>query len=73
MCPSSSTAPDKARAIYLRDKYNCPIKLCLEAVQYAKEHNGDETMELAYLKAKSFAVKTTCSFDDRVRRFMKGD
>ena len=45
--------------------------MCKDALKYAAEHNGDDYMAIAYLKAKTLAVKTNCSFDERVRRFMQ--
>ena len=55
--------------IKLRDKSGCPLKLCKEALEYASTHGGDEELAMAFLRAKTLAVKTTCSFDERVQRF----
>ena len=63
----------KVNAIELRNISNCPLQMCKAAIEYAIEHNGGETMALAYLKAKTIAVKTHCSFDERVQRFLDGD
>jgi translation elongation factor EF-Ts len=57
--------------IKLRDLTGCGLSLCRQAMAYAVEHSGDDRMAIAYLKAKCFAVKTTCSFDERVQMFMK--
>lgn len=48
----------------------CDMKTCKDAWKYAEEHKGHYEMAVAYCKAKTLAVKTTCSFDDRVKRFM---
>lgn len=60
-------------AIELRNISHCPLVMCKAALKYAEEHNGDDYMAIAYLKAKVFAVKTNCSFDERVQRFLKGE
>lgn len=57
--------------IDLRNISHCSLSLCKKAIAYAIEHNGNDYMAIAYLKAKNFAVKTTCSFDERVQMFMK--
>lgn len=55
----------------LRNQTGCSLFLCKKAIDYAIEHNGNDSMAIAFLKAKSFAVKTDCSFDDRVMYFME--
>lgn len=55
----------------LRDRTGCGLKMCREAWQYAEERNGGIQMALAYCKAKTLAVYTNCSFDDRVKRFLE--
>ncbi|MBQ8805994.1 MAG: hypothetical protein IJZ68_05875 [Bacteroidaceae bacterium] len=55
----------------LRNKTGCSLAMCKEAIEYADAHDGGEEMAIAYCKAKSFAVKTTCTFDERVRKFME--
>lgn len=62
----------KMDAIELRNVSHCPLSMCKAALKYAMEHNGDDYMAIAYLKAKTLAVKTSCSFDDRVQLFMRG-
>ena len=57
-------------AIELRNLSGCSLSLCKRALAYTVERGGDNDMAIAYLKAKSLAVKTTCDFDERVRRFM---
>jgi translation elongation factor EF-Ts len=58
-------------AIELRNVSHCPLAMCKKAIEYAEEHNGDDYMAIAYLKAKTLAVATPgLSFDERVRRFM---
>lgn len=59
-------------AIELRNVSHCPLSMCKAALKYATEHNGNDYMAIAYLKAKTLAVKTNCSFDDRVQLFMRG-
>ena len=54
----------------LQEKTGCNVQLCKEALRYVSEHDGDEDMAIAFLKAKSSAVKTTCSFDECVKSFM---
>ena len=56
----------------LREKTGCCVKMCKAALDYAAEHNGGEDMAIAYCKAKTLAVYTSCSFDERVQRFMEG-
>ena len=56
----------------LRNQTGCSLHLCKQAVDYASVHNGDDNMAVAYLKAKSFALKTDCDFDERVKYFMEG-
>ena len=58
-------------AIELRNISNCPLSMCAAAVKYAEEHNGGDDIAIAYLKAKTLAVKTHCSFDERVQRFAR--
>jgi hypothetical protein len=59
-------------AIELRNISHCPLLMCKAALKYATEHNDNDYMAIAYLKAKTFAVKTNCSFDERVQLFMRG-
>lgn len=58
-------------AIELRNTSGCSLRMCKAALQYASEHGGDDLMAIAYLKAKTLSVKTNCSFNERVQRFMK--
>ena len=55
----------------LRDITGCDLRTCRAAWLYAEEHQGDIQMAIAYCKAKTLAVYTSCSFDDRVKRFMQ--
>lgn len=55
----------------LRDRTGCSLKTCKEAWEYAEKRNGGLQMAMAYCKAKSLAVKTQCSFDERVNRFLE--
>ena len=55
----------------LRDRTGCSLKTCKEALEYAEERKGGFQMAIAYCKAKSLAVKTNCSFDERVQRFLE--
>ena len=55
----------------LRDRTGCGLKLCRDAWLYAEEHGGDMQMAIAYCKAKTLAVYTNCSFDERVKRFLE--
>ena len=58
-------------AIELRNISHCPLAMCKKALEYTQEHNGDDYMAIAYLKAKTLAVATPrLSFDERVQRFM---
>lgn len=54
----------------LRNITGCSLKMCKEALEYADEHNGGKEMAIAYCKAKSLAVYTDCSFDERIQRFL---
>lgn len=54
----------------LRDVTGCSLSMCRDAWIYAEEHNGDQQMAIAYCKAKTLALYTSCNFDDRVKRFM---
>lgn len=58
-------------ATELRNITNCPLSMCAEAVEYAEKHNGGYDIAIAYLLAKTLAVKTNCSFDERVQRFIR--
>lgn len=58
-------------AIELKNLSGCSLAMCKKALEYAVAHNGDDRVVIAYLKAKTIAVKTTCDFDERVRRFME--
>ena len=57
-------------AFELRAATGCGLALCKDALRYAENRGGKETA-LVYLKAKTCAVKTSCSFDARVQRFMQ--
>ena len=58
-------------AVELKNISHCPLAMCKKALEYAQEHNGDDYMAIAYLKAKTLAVATpNLSFDERVLRFM---
>lgn len=54
----------------LRDRTGCDLRTCKAAWQYAEERNGGLQMAIAYCKAKSLAVYTSCSFDERVKKFL---
>lgn len=58
-------------ALELRAATGCELVMCKDALRYAESHGGGKEMATAYLKAKTFAVKTSCSFDARVQRFMQ--
>lgn len=55
----------------LRNNTGCSLFMCKQAINYSLAHNGDDNMAVAYLKAKSFALKTDCNFDERVKYFME--
>lgn len=55
----------------LRDRTGCSLKICKEAWEYAEERNGGIQMAIGYCKAKTLAVHTECSFDERVQRFLE--
>ena len=57
--------------IELRNQTGCSLHLCKQAIDYTTEHNGDDSVAVAFLKAKSFVLKTACDFDERVRYFME--
>lgn len=61
----------KEQILNLSKETGCSISMCKEAVEYANKHKGSTNMAVAYLKAKTLAVKTHCSFDERVKRFME--
>ena len=61
----------KEQVMKLSKETGCSISLCKEAIKYANDKGYGNDMAIAYLKAKTFAVKTHCSFDERVMRFMK--
>lgn len=56
----------------LRAKTGVGMQLCKEAFDYAKQRHGDMNMMIAYIKAKSFALYSGGSFDDKVAMFMRG-
>lgn len=58
-------------ALELKSISGCSLDLCKKAIIYATDHGGDLQMAMAYLRAKTLAVKTTCDFDKRVERFMR--
>lgn len=58
-------------AVELKNLSGCSLAMCKKALEYATAHDGDDRMVIAYLKAKTLAVKTMCDFDTRVRRFME--
>lgn len=62
-------SPEQIKA--LRDKTGCSLRMCRDAWIYAEERQGDENMALAYCRAKTLAVKTHCTFDERVQKFME--
>lgn len=61
----------KKQVINLSKETGCSISMCKEALEYANNNGGGHEMSVAYLKAKTLAVKTHCSFDERVLRFME--
>ena len=58
-------------AFELRAATGCGLTMCKDALRYAESHGGGKEMVMAYLKAKTFAVKISCGFDVRVQRFMQ--
>lgn len=60
----------KEQVMNLSKETGCSISLCTEAIKYANDKGYGNDMAVAYLKAKTLAVKTHCSFDERVMRFM---
>ena len=58
-------------AVELKNLSGCPLTMCKKALEYAAKHGGDARIAIAYLKAKTIAVKTTCDFDERVKRFLE--
>ena len=61
----------KEQILNLSKESGCSIFMCKEALEYAASKNGGIDMAVAYLKAKTLAVKTHCSFEERVIRFME--
>ncbi len=59
--------------IELKNLTGCGLSMCKDALKYSDEHGGGDDMAIAYLKAKCCAVKTTCSFDERVMMFYETD
>ena len=55
----------------LRNKTGCSWQECSDAYDYMIEHNGNEDMAIAYLKARCFALNFRGPFDEKVKRFMK--
>ncbi len=55
----------------LSKETGCSISMCKDAYKYAQSYADGRDMAVAYLKAKTLAVKTHCSFHDRVLRFME--
>lgn len=55
----------------LRNVSHCSLSQCKKAIAYATTHGGDDYMAIAYLKAINLAVKTNCTFDERVQMFMR--
>lgn len=55
----------------LKNETGFPLALCKAAIDYAYTHPG--CTPVAFLKAKAFAVKTDCSFDDRVKMFSESE
>ncbi len=55
----------------LREETGCGFPMCKDAYRYAKSHDGDYDMMIAYCKAKVIAVSTgNMPFDKRVEHFM---
>lgn len=61
----------KEQILNLSKESGCSISMCKEALEYANNNGGEHEMSVAYLKAKTLAVKTHCSFEKRVIRFME--
>lgn len=61
----------KLSAIELRSITGCSLGQCEEAIIYTLNHGGDDSMSIAYLKAKHLTIKTKCDFDTRVQLFME--
>ena len=57
----------------LAQQTGCSISLCKDAYEYAQSYAAGRDMAVAYLKAKTLAVKTTCSFHERVLRFLEDE
>ncbi len=68
-----TTMPEDDFYIISQLRTDCGVgfQLAKDAYRYAKSHNGDYDMMVAYIKAKVFAVNTgNMPFDKRVERFM---
>ena len=61
----------KEQILNLSKESGCSSSKCKEALEYANNNGGGHEMSIAYLKAKTLAVKTHCSFDERVLRFLE--
>lgn len=46
--------------------------ICKEAYDYAMKRNASLNMMIAYVKARTFALYHSGSFDDKVDMFLKG-
>lgn len=46
--------------------------ICKEAYDYAVKRNGSLNMMIAYVKARTFALYHSGSFDSKVDMFLKG-
>ena len=55
----------------LREKTGCSLSLCKEAIEYCK--NKEDVVPIGYLKAKTLAVYTKMSFEDRVKLFSRSE
>lgn len=55
----------------LRENTGCSLQDCKKAIEYC-EGRTDVT-PIGYLKAKTLAVYTKMSFDDRVKLFSRGE
>lgn len=55
----------------LREETGCSLSMCKDAIEYCNDRI--DVTPLGYLKAKTIAVHTHMSFDDRVKFYSKGE
>ena len=51
----------------LRELTGCSLSICKKALEYKSKHKG--CTAIGYCKAKELSVKTTYSFENRVKAF----